>query len=148
MFSRHIKHIVIFIQSQTPVSSHQSSNNNNPFKIPSFSTPPFLDISSLNPPPSLSLSPITLSHTPLTPPSSLNQLKTMSSSPIRDTPQATIPDDPTPENADLPLPLSASIVLTSLPTDAASALEKADGVGGVPEKGSLDDFLMVVLWFF
>ena len=48
-----------------------------------------------------------------------------------------IPDDPTPENADLPLPLSASIVLTSLPQDATSALEKAskEDNDGVPEKG-------------
>ena len=48
-----------------------------------------------------------------------------------------IPDeDPTGPSA-LPLPMSASIVLTSLPRDAHSALAKAteENADGVPKKG-------------
>ena len=50
-----------------------------------------------------------------------------------------IPDeDPTGPSA-LPLPLSASIVLTSLPRDAHSALSKAteEPTDGVPKKGKI-----------
>lgn len=63
-------------------------------------------------------------------------------------PQATIPDDLTPENADLPLPLSASIVLTSLPHDASTALEKAsrEDNDGVPAKGMSPTFSNFVKW--
>ncbi|CAF9909653.1 MAG: Ubiquitin-like protein [Alectoria fallacina] len=44
-----------------------------------------------------------------------------------------IPDDPNPDT--LPLPLSASLILTSLPQDATTALAKAsDDVDGIPPK--------------
>lgn len=69
----------------------------------------------------------------------------MSSQP---TPPPTIPDVPTSADDNnstdesLPLPLSASLVLTSLPQDAHVALEQAaqeaaggGGKGGIPEKG-------------
>ncbi|KAL9603812.1 MAG: hypothetical protein Q9219_000921 [cf. Caloplaca sp. 3 TL-2023] len=47
-----------------------------------------------------------------------------------------IPDSPTAANPSLPLPLSASILLTSLPHDATSALEQATSAASsdVPEK--------------
>jgi hypothetical protein len=49
---------------------------------------------------------------------------------------APIPDDTDPD-ADMPLTMAASVVLTSLPKDAKSALEEAgDLIGGV-EKGKL-----------
>lgn len=48
-----------------------------------------------------------------------------------------IPDSPTAANPSIPLPLSASILLTSLPQDATSALEQATKAAesDVPEKG-------------
>ncbi|KAI4114772.1 MAG: hypothetical protein LQ338_007956 [Usnochroma carphineum] len=47
-----------------------------------------------------------------------------------------IPDSPTAANPSIPLPLSASILLTSLPQDATSALEQATSAASadVPEK--------------
>ncbi|KAL8782983.1 MAG: hypothetical protein Q9213_004940 [Squamulea squamosa] len=47
-----------------------------------------------------------------------------------------IPDSPTVANPSLPLPLSASILLTSLPQDATSALEQATSAASadIPEK--------------
>lgn len=49
-----------------------------------------------------------------------------------------IPDDPTPEANQLELPLSASVVLNTLPEDVHSALERlAQHQVGVPAKGGL-----------
>ncbi|KAL8736722.1 MAG: hypothetical protein Q9166_000088 [cf. Caloplaca sp. 2 TL-2023] len=50
--------------------------------------------------------------------------------------EAPIPDSPTPANPSIPLPLSASILLTSLPQDATSALEQATSAASadIPEK--------------
>lgn len=52
-------------------------------------------------------------------------------------PAPPIPDLPTAANPSLPLPLSASILLTSLPHDATSALEQAMSAASsdIPEKG-------------
>ncbi|KAL9002331.1 MAG: hypothetical protein Q9188_004738 [Gyalolechia gomerana] len=51
-------------------------------------------------------------------------------------PAPPIPDSPTAANPSLPLPLSASILLTSLPHDATSALEQAMSAASsdIPEK--------------
>ncbi|KAL9631896.1 MAG: hypothetical protein Q9204_004022 [Flavoplaca sp. TL-2023a] len=47
-----------------------------------------------------------------------------------------IPDSPTAADPSIPLPLSASILLTSLPQDATSALDKATAAASadIPEK--------------
>ncbi|KAI4225062.1 MAG: hypothetical protein L6R36_004189 [Xanthoria steineri] len=47
-----------------------------------------------------------------------------------------IPDSPTAANTSIPLPLSASILLTALPQDATSALDRATAAAtaDVPEK--------------
>ncbi|KAL2058737.1 hypothetical protein ABVK25_000028 [Lepraria finkii] len=47
-----------------------------------------------------------------------------------------IPDDPNPETTALQLPLSASLILTSLPQDAHTALAKASAsdIDGIPSK--------------
>ncbi|MCJ1328594.1 Ubiquitin-like protein [Thelotrema lepadinum] len=45
-------------------------------------------------------------------------------SPARDTGGTTVPDDPQ-SSTTLPLPMAASVVLSSLPTDAATALARA-----------------------
>ena len=51
-------------------------------------------------------------------------------------PTTQIPDDPEPDAGDLPLPLSASLILTTLPKDAAEALKGVvDSTLGIPEKG-------------
>ena len=44
-------------------------------------------------------------------------------------------DDANAEETGLQLPLSASLVLTSLPKDASAALREADENEGVPKKG-------------
>ena len=63
-------------------------------------------------------------------------LRTMSSTP----PIPTVPPDPDAEaeaeETGLQLPLSASLVLTSLPRDATTALRDANENDGVPEKGT------------
>ncbi|KAL8804935.1 MAG: hypothetical protein Q9182_002245 [Xanthomendoza sp. 2 TL-2023] len=50
--------------------------------------------------------------------------------------EAPIPDSPTAAHPSLPLPLSASVLLTSLPQDATSALEQATAAASadIPEK--------------
>ena len=60
----------------------------------------------------------------------------MATSPPRSSTPPTVPDDDeTAEETGLQLPLSASLVLTSLPKDAATALREADENDGVPAKG-------------
>ncbi|KAL8664876.1 MAG: hypothetical protein Q9202_002738 [Teloschistes flavicans] len=58
------------------------------------------------------------------------------SSPSPSSNNTPIPDSPTAANPAIPLPLSASILLTSLPQDATSALEQATKAAesDVPEK--------------
>ncbi|KAI4231306.1 MAG: hypothetical protein LQ352_008408, partial [Teloschistes flavicans] len=58
------------------------------------------------------------------------------SSPFPSSNNTPIPDSPTAANPAIPLPLSASILLTSLPQDATSALEQATKAAesDVPEK--------------
>ncbi|KAL8681964.1 MAG: hypothetical protein Q9186_001972 [Xanthomendoza sp. 1 TL-2023] len=58
----------------------------------------------------------------------------MTSSPAPSEPP--IPDSPTAANPSLPLPLSASVLLTALPQDATSALEYATAAASadIPEK--------------
>ena len=58
----------------------------------------------------------------------------------RDSPQGAtppIPDEDPDGPSALPLPLSASVVLTNLPRDAHSALAKVteENVDGIPKKG-------------
>lgn len=76
-------------------------------------------------------------HLPQSLQSTMATSSSSSSSPNPDAPlNATpIPDDPHP-TPDLPLTMSASVILTSLPRDAHTALENTGGLERVPQKGN------------
>ncbi len=75
-------------------------------------------------------------------------ISTMTSSPAPS--EGPIPDSPTAADPSIPLPLSASILLTSLPQDATSALDKATAAASadIPEKGMCVFFsgLMILVY--
>jgi ubiquitin-like protein ATG12 len=64
------------------------------------------------------------------------------SSPIPGTPPATGIPDESEADADLPLTMAASVVLTGLPRDAKSALSGAGDLGKGLEKGTCINYLI------
>ena len=131
--------------SHSPIFAR--SGKPHPALSPPPSSPQLLFLHHLTSPTFLAPSPSSLSNTMSSPHHHHHQ----------PTPPPTIPDaltsaDDNNTDETLPLPLSASLVLTSLPQDAHQALEQAaqeaaggGGKGGIPEKGMETSFAHLLL---